>query len=291
MAQATTKPAKKNGTAKKTGAAEKAAPEKPSSNGDQPEGAEPKAIRTLAVDIGGTGIKMVLLNELGRPISDRIRVRTPQDATPGAVLDAIADLAKKLKGEFDRVSVGFPGVVRKGIVLAAPKLGKEWRDFNIGKLLGAKFSKPVRVANDADVQGFGCISGVGVELVLTLGTGVGTALFVDGRLVPNVEAGKDKLSNAELARVGKRRWNRRLAKLVEKLQRTFHFDRLYIGGGNAKLAALADLPPNVTIVSNLNGLVGGIALWRDEHPSDITGNAQPETGLENAKLEGEPKEK
>ena len=248
----------------------------PASNGDAPPEKEAAPIRTLAVDIGGTGIKMVVLNELGHPVTERVRVKTPDDATPGAVLDAIADLAKKLKEDFDRVSVGFPGVVRKGVVLAAPNLSKEWKDFNLGKLLSAKFSKPVRVANDADVQGYGAISGVGVELVLTLGTGCGTSLFVDGRLVPNVEAGKDKLRNEELVRVGKKRWNRRVAKHVEKLARIFHFDRLYIGGGNAKAVDLGKLPPTVTLVSNLNGLVGGIALWREPEPPEPP-PATPET--------------
>jgi polyphosphate glucokinase len=224
---------------------------------------EHKPVRTLAVDIGGTGIKTVVLNEAGQPVSERLRVKTPSDATPGAVLDAVADLADK-QGDFDRVSVGFPGIVRNGVVLEPSRnLGEAWQDVNIAKLLAVKLGTPVRVANDADVQGFGAISGVGVEMVLTLGTGVGTALFVDGHLVPNVELGKDKLSDAGLHKLGKKKWNKKLAKLVQKLDRALHFDRLYIGGGNSTQVNLAGLPSHVTIISNLNGLVGGIALWRN----------------------------
>ena len=104
-----------------------------------------------------------------------------------------------------------------------------------------------------------------MELVLTLGTGVGSSLFVDDTLVPNVEVGKNRLRNSELERVGKKVWNNRLVKVVGKLERMFHYDRLYIGGGNAAQVDISRLPGNITIVSNMNGLSGGIALWRDTH--------------------------
>jgi polyphosphate glucokinase len=99
--------------------------------------------------------------------------------------------------------------------------------------------KPVRAANDADIQGLGAVSGKGVELVLTLGTGVGSSLFVDGTLVPNVEVGKNRLRNSELERLGKKVWNNRLVKVITKLEQMFHYGRLYIGGGNAALAISA----------------------------------------------------
>ena len=237
-----------------------------------------RPLRTLAVDIGATGVKVVVLNELGEPVTERARAKTPDSGKPGAVMDAVVALAKE-QGEFDRVSVGFPGVVRDGVVKEAPNLAPEWNDFNIKKLLTTHLNKPVRVANDADVQGFGAISGTGVELVMTLGTGVGSALFIDGRLVPNVEIGKAKLSDAELNRVGKKKWNKRVAKAIRKLESIFHYDRLYIGGGNSRAVDISDLPANVTIVSNLNGLVGGLALWRDQrrnlqkgHPEHLQQN-------------------
>jgi len=217
-------------------------------------------VRTLAVDIGASGVKVVVLNKQGEPITERQRVKTPASGMPGVMLDVIKALAEK-SGDYDRVSVGFPGVVRDGIVGEAPNFPEEWKDFNLAKVLSAQLKKPVRVANDADVQGYGAISGVGVELVLTLGTGVGSSLFVRGSLLPNLEVGHSKLANAELQRVGRKRWNKRLAKTVLKLERMFHYDRLYIGGGNAQHVDVSQLPANVTIVSNLNGLVGGIALW------------------------------
>jgi len=222
-------------------------------------------LRTLAIDIGATGLKAVVLNELSAPITERSRVKTPTSGMPGEVMDALTALAQQ-QGEFDRVSVGFPGIIRNGVVKDAPNLAKEWKDFNIGEVLAARLGKPVRVANDADVQGFGAISGKGVELVLTLGTGVGSSLFVNGHLVPNVEVGRKKLSDAELQKVGKGKWNKRLMKTVNKLEKMFHYDRLYIGGGNARQVDIAGHPAHVTIVSNLNGLVGGLALWR-EHAS------------------------
>lgn len=224
-----------------------------------------RPLRTLAIDIGATGLKAVVLNELGAPITERARVKTPASGMPGEVMDALAGLAQQ-QGEFDRVSIGFPGIIRNGVVKDAPNLAKEWKDFNVGEIMAARLGKPVRIANDADVQGFGAISGKGVELVLTLGTGVGSSLFVNGHLVPNVEVGRKKLSDADLQKDGKGKWNKRLLKTIKKLEKMFHYDRLYIGGGNARSVDISEHPAHVTIVSNLNGLVGGLALWR-EHAS------------------------
>jgi len=151
--------------------------------------------RTLVVDVGGSGIKATLLNDLGKAVSERLRRDSPASGMPGAVMDVIIALANEF-ATFDRIAIGFPGVVINGIVKQAPNLAKEWQGFNIVEMLQARLNKPVRVANDADVQGFGAIAGNGVELVVTLGTGVGTSLFMDGRLVPNLEIGNDKLRNA-----------------------------------------------------------------------------------------------
>jgi polyphosphate glucokinase len=214
------------------------------------------------VDIGGSGIKALVVNEIGEPMTERIRESTPRGGKPDDVIKVIKSLAKKV-GRFERVSVGFPGIVRSGVVTGAVNLASEWDHFHLSKALHEIFKKPVRAANDADVQGFGAISGTGVELVLTLGTGVGSSLFVDGKLVPNLEVGKNKLRRDELERIGKKRWNRRLAKVIAKLEQMFRYDRIYIGGGNAGMVDISGLGGNVTIVSNLNGLLGGINLWRD----------------------------
>jgi polyphosphate glucokinase len=226
---------------------------------------KPRPPLTLVVDVGATGIKAGVVNELGDLVGERVRRETPSSGMPGEVMDTIITLTKNLES-FDRVAIGFPGIIVDGIVQQAPNLAPEWKGVNLAEVLQERFKKPVRVANDADVQGFGAIAGKGVELVVTLGTGVGTALFTDGHLVPNAEFGKDKLRNEMLQKEGKKKWNRRLAKFVRRLEEKFHFTRMYIGGGNSKNVDISLLPANVTIISNLNGLVGGIALWRDEAP-------------------------
>ncbi len=232
---------------------------------------------TLVVDVGASGIKAVPVNELGNLAGRRIRRDTPSSGMPGELMDTIVALAEQFDS-YDRVAIGFPGIVVDGIVRQAPNLAPEWKDFNLAEVLQARLGKPVRAANDADVQGFGAIAGKGVELVLTLGTGVGTALFTDGHLVPNVELGKAKLRNERLQKDGKKKWNQRLAKFVRRLEDRFHLSRLYIGGGNSREVDISLLPPNVTIVSNLNGLVGGIALWRGEKAYARTGPADPGAG-------------
>jgi polyphosphate glucokinase len=231
----------------------------------------PHALRTLAIDVGGTGIKVLILSSTGKPLTERIRVKTPRPATPGTVINAIVELAKQ-QGEFDRVSVGFPGVVRRGVTLNAPNLNGKWGGFHLADALSKKLGVPVRVANDADMQGFGVIAGHGVELVITLGTGFGSALFVDGKLVPNLELGhhpfqkgktyEELLGDAARKKADKKKWNKRLVQAIQTIERLFNYDRLYIGGGNAQRITV-NLPENVKIVSNVAGLLGGLALWRD----------------------------
>src|SRR6266545_2526975 len=119
--------------------------------------------RTLVVDIGRTGIKATLLNDLSRPLGERVRRDTPASGMPGEVMDVVIALSKEYE-PFDRVAVGFPGVIIDGIVKQAPNFAPEWQGFNIAEMLQASLKKPVRVANDADVQGFGAISGIGVEM-------------------------------------------------------------------------------------------------------------------------------
>ncbi len=227
--------------------------------------------KTLTVDIGGSGIKAMVLDAKGDPIGSRKRVSTPRPAKPGPVLKAIIKLAKK-QSAFARVSVGFPGVIRKGVTETAVNLHKDWIGFNLEEALSTQLGKPVRVLNDADVQGFGAISGRGVELVVTLGTGFGSALFLDGKLVPNLEAAhhpfrggktyEEHLGNAALEKAGRKKWQRRVMQAIASLEHLFNYDTLYIGGGNAQKITF-NLPANVKIVPNVAGLLGGLALWRD----------------------------
>lgn len=234
--------------------------------------ATPGSPRTLAIDIGGTGIKSIVLDPKGTPITERLRLPTPAKATPGKVLDVIVELGDR-QGDFDRVSVGFPGVVKDGLVYSAANLGKGWDGFDLAAALQKKFKRPVRVTNDADIQGLGCVTGEGLELVITLGTGFGSVLFADGRRI-HLEVGhhpfhegrtyEDELGVRALEAKGRKKWNKRLLEALADLKRTFIYDRLYIGGGNAKYIKFK-LPPDVEVVSNEDGLLGGIRLW-DEAP-------------------------
>lgn len=225
-------------------------------------------VRTLAVDIGGSGIKVMVLDTTGNPLSDRQRLKTPQPAKPKNVIDTILTLAKPQ--EFDRVSVGFPGVVQRGVVKTAVNLHDDWLQYDLATSLTQLLAKPVKVANDADIQGFGAISGQGVELVITLGTGFGSALFVDGKLVPNLEMGhhpfrkketyEEQLGRSALEKQGQKKWNARLEKAIATLEHLFNYDILYIGGGETKKIDF-DLPANAKIIPNITGLLGGIRLW------------------------------
>lgn len=233
-------------------------------------GAKP---RTLAIDIGGTGVKALVLDAKGKALTERARVETPKPASPAAVLSAIKALVKDF-GTFERVSCGFPGVVVDGVVYTAINLGTEmWRGFPLAKKLSEAFGKiPCRALNDAGVQGFGIIEGKGTEMVLTLGTGMGCALFIDGRYVPNLELAhhpfhkkktyEDWIGMKALERIGKHEWNKRVRQVLDCVQPIFNPRVIYLGGGNAhKLHG--KLPKNVKIGDNVAGLLGGIALWRE----------------------------
>jgi polyphosphate glucokinase len=230
--------------------------------------------RTLAIDIGGTGIKAVLLDEAGKMLGERVRVETPAKPVPrDALLESVVGLVRQLPA-FDRVSVGFPGVVRDGKLVTAPNLGtEELAGFDLQGALEQRLGKPVRVLNDADVQGYGAVHGSGLEMVLTLGTGAGTALFRDGMLLPHLEFAHhpvhgDKtydeyIGNAALEKKGKKAWSKRVFRVIGILRTVVGFDHLYLGGGNAP-TLVGELPPDVSITPNSDGLTGGIALWRAE---------------------------
>ena len=233
------------------------------------------SLKTLAIDIGGTGLKASLLDAEGKMLTERLRVATPPRCTPKKMIETLAKLVQPLAG-YDRVSVGFPGVVRRGKVMTAHNLGqKAWQGFDLDLALTSKLGKPVRVLNDADIQGLGAISGKGVEMVITLGTGLGSSLAEDGRLSSHLELAhhpfrkgqtyEEQLGNAALEEVGKRRWHKRVEIAIETLRTLTNFDRLYIGGGNAK-AIKFTLPADVKLVSNELGMRGGIWLWVERSP-------------------------
>jgi polyphosphate glucokinase len=225
---------------------------------------------TLAIDIGGSRLKAGLLDQDGVMVAGPNRVNTPAQPTPAAVVDALVGLTGPM-GSFDRISVGFPGVVRRGQVLTAPNLGTPaWQHFPLTALLTDKLGKPTRMLNDAEVQGLGVISSKGLECVVTLGTGMGFALFQDGRPAPHLELSQHPIHKGKtydqfigavaLKEIGSRRWNRRLKRVLACITTLVGFDTLAIGGGNAKYVAL-ELPPNIRLVSNQAGITGGVKLW------------------------------
>jgi polyphosphate glucokinase len=247
---------------------------------------------TLAIDVGGSGLKATVLSPEGEMLSERERRETPYPCTPVVLLEELGVLAAT-QPEYDRVSVGYPGAIRKGRVRDVtafvrpapgeepdPKLIELWANFDLESALVGLFGKPVRVANDADVQGCAVISGNGMELVITLGTGVGCAVFFDGLLLPHMELSHGRFGEGmsievacgefERHQVGKHRWRERVLDALEAFEAMVLPDHVYIGGGNAKRLDPDTIGPNRTIVPNVSGLLGGIKLWeRTEAPQHI----------------------
>ena len=185
---------------------------------------------TLAIDVGGTGLKASVLSKSGAMMADRVRVDTKYPLTPagdGGLVDALTNLVKPLP-EADRVSCGFPGMVRGGVILSAPhfvckkgpgspmdkKLFEAWDKFDLAAALSSALGKPAKVANDADVQGGAVVKGKGLEVVITLGTGMGCAFFMDGQLMPHLELGhhpfrKDESYDENLGEPARKKQGRR----------------------------------------------------------------------------------
>lgn len=219
---------------------------------------------------------------------DRVRVKTPHPCPPGVLVEAVLGLAEGLPS-FDRVSVGFPGMVRRGIVITAPNLStsggagspvleelvKAWNGFELAAVLEERTGKPTRVVNDADLQGLGVVHGEGLECVITLGTGMGSSFFLDGELAPHLELAhhpfrkgetyEQQIGEAARLRIGNKRWSRRVAVAVEALDALMLYDRLYVGGGNAKHLKV-DLGEKATLVGNTGAILGGLRLW-DTRPA------------------------
>jgi len=226
----------------------------------------------LAIDIGGTGLKAAILSDSGEMLTERIRVETPHPCKPDQLVDALVGLVLPLSN-YKCVSVGFPGVVRGGKIITAPNLGTEdLAGLDLAAALQERLGKPVRVINDADMQGFGAIEGKGLEMVITLGTGFGSALFMDGRLAPHLEIAhlpfrknKDydqQIGDKARKKIGKKEWNKRVQRAIRTLRELTHFDNLYIGGGNADRITF-ELDTDVHIISNECGVRGGAWLWKE----------------------------
>lgn len=239
--------------------------------------------RTLAIDVGGSGLKAAVLDAAGALISDRVRVPTPYPCPPERLVGTLSALVAPLPS-YGRISVGFPGMVRTGRVLTAPSLSRvagpgskvssrlrhAWAGVDLAGALEEALGAPTRVVNDAEMQGAAVVRGQGLELVVTLGTGCGTGVFLDGRLAPHLELSQhpfrkgrtydEVLGEAARKRVGNARWNQQVARAVRTLDVLLRFDRLYLGGGNSRRVTLT-LGPNVEVIENIAGILGGVRLW------------------------------
>lgn len=194
---------------------------------------------------------------------------TPRELTPAALLAALAEIGDGL-GEFDRVSVGINGLVHRGVLYALPITGDaSFRGFDLAARLSQRWARPVRVLNDAVMHGLGAIRGRGVELVITLGTGLGTALFIDGEPGPQPQftpapSRKEPRGGAygdeALTELGRRKWSRRVERLIDTLRVLTNFEHLYIGGGNAKRLQCR-LPRDISRIDNQSALLGGVRAW------------------------------
>ena len=229
-------------------------------------------------------MKGSVLDATGSMEHARVRIETPYPLSPQRLVEEILKMVNDLP-PFDRISVGFPGMVRGGHILSAPhfvspdgpggkpapKLVKAWDGFDLQGALTEATGKPAKVANDADVQGSAVVEGKGFEAVMTLGTGVGTAFFLEGKLLPHFEFAhhplrksgtyNDVLGNAALKEIGVPKWRKRVIEAIATMKALTFFDHMFIGGGNATHLTSAELPSDVSLVDNSAGIVGGIKLW------------------------------
>lgn len=242
---------------------------------------------TLAVDCGGGGIKASVLDGQGTMVAPPKRTPTPYPLPPELLVQTIADLAAQLP-EARRVTVGMPGMIRHGVVIATPhyitkdgprsrvlpELVEKWDHFDMGQAVESALGIPTKVLNDAEVAGAGVITGRGLEMIITLGTGLGNAVFDGGQLSPHVEVSQgpirwgltydDYIGEHERLRLGDVHWSRRVRRVVDGLRPMYMWDRLYLGGGNSKriVPTYRDrLGEDVIIVPNDAGIIGGVRSW------------------------------
>lgn len=236
----------------------------------------------LSIDVGGTSIKACILSPGGELLSEFKKLPTPQQSTPQAILNCIKELASVLADSFNRISIGFPGYVKFGIVETAPNLAKnKWANVDLAQQVSNLFNKPVRLINDADQQALGIVSGKGFEIVVTVGTGFGTALVFDGELLPHLELAHlpitknkdydDYIGTKAFEKLGEKKWNERLQRIIEIYKTVFNYDTLYIGGGNSKHINF-ELDHNIKLVTNKDGIKGGAKLWEVEEKYHVYTN-------------------
>lgn len=244
--------------------------------------------RTLAVDCGGGGIKASVLDGQGTMVAPPTRTPTPYPLPPDLLVDIVEDLGRQLP-RYDRVTVGMPGMLRHGIVIQTPHyvcksgprtkvlpdVAQQWRHCDIRRLLSERLEVPALVLNDAEVAGAGVITGTGLEVMITLGTGLGNSIWDGRRLAPHMEISRmpvrwgliydDYIGEHERIRLGDAHWSRRVRRVVEALRPALLWDRLYIGGGNGVRITSYQrnlLGDEVVIVPNDAGIRGGARCWK-----------------------------
>ena len=242
-------------------------------------------MKVLGIDIGGSGIKGAPVDtETGQMLAARIRLPTPAGARPGPMVDIIADIAQSFKWS-GPIGCGYPGVVQNGVTLSAANVSKKWVGFHAADEIAQKTGCPVCVVNDADAAGlaemhFGVGRGRnGVVLVVTIGTGLGTALFTNGHLLPNTELGhieidgQDAESRASDAarkreKLSWKKWGKRFNKYLNTLNFLFSPDLIVLGGGTsnkfAEFSKFIELPCEIVTAKMLNeaGIVGAALAGR-----------------------------
>ena len=243
---------------------------------------------TLSIDCGGSYIKSCVLDDEGTMHAAPNRIETPYPLTPERFLETLLEIAKSLP-QSTRATVGLPGMIRNGVVVATPHYINEagphtkfsqslkdlWWGFDAEAAVTAKLGMPTKVLNDAEVHAAGVITGTGLEIVMTLGTGLGFAVFHGGKLSPHFELSHATvrrnttydtwIGERERKRMGNTFWSRRVRLMVAELRPVFLWDRLYIGGGNSQNILQRDLQlmgDDVVIVPNSAGVAGGVRAWK-----------------------------
>jgi polyphosphate glucokinase len=231
----------------------------PSSIGEHIGGSHSTPRRVLVIDVGGTSVKVLATGQ-----TESRSFRSGPSLSPKRMVSRVKKLAADWG--YDVVSIGYPGAVLHGRPIAEPhNLGRGWVGFDFAQAFGC----PVKLVNDAALQALGCYAG-GKMLFLGLGTGLGSAMIVEGILEPMELAHlpyrkgtyEDYLGRRGLERAGKKKWRRRVADVVERLAHALQPDETVIGGGNVhKLKAL---PMHCRVGDNANAFLGGFRLWADD---------------------------
>ena len=239
----------------------------------------------IGVDVGGSGIKAGVVDiEAGKLVSDRLRVDTPKPSTPPAVVAVVRELVDRLD-EPGTVGIGFPSVIRHGVVYTANNIDKSWIGVNALEMFEDAIGREIMLINDADAAGlaecrYGAARGVsGVVLVLTFGTGIGSALFLDGKLIPNTEAGQLELNGARPAETkysakARRRdnlswdeWGERAREFITLAYEVLNPDLVVIGGGVSKFwdefashVSFDEVLTTPAALANNAGIIGAAAV-------------------------------